>query len=176
MIINLMVMVFFIIGFFISFRYRFIQFRAFKETKRILVDEKNKESYSTFMVSLASHIGTGNIIGIATALIYAGPGSIFWMCIFTVFSSIFSLIENTLAQIYKVKINGENRGGASFYIRYGFGNKVLAFIFSIVFLLTGTIFFQPLQVNTISESLHLVFGIDRLIILLGLFLFSFHNF
>ncbi len=173
MIINLMVMVFFIIGFFISFRYRFIQFRAFKETKRILVDEKNKESYSTFMVSLASHIGTGNIIGIATALIYAGPGSIFWMCIFTVFSSIFSLIENTLAQIYKVKINGENRGGASFYIRYGFGNKVLAFIFSIVFLLTGTIFFQPLQVNTISESLHLVFGIDRLIILLGLFLFSY---
>ena len=114
----MIVLFFFIMSLIASFKYKFIQFRAFKETKKILVDEKNKSSYSSFLVSLAAHIGTGNIVGISTALIYGGPGSLFWMWIFTVFSSIFSLMENTLAQIYKVKINGENRGGASFYIRW----------------------------------------------------------
>ncbi|MGB4696168.1 MAG: alanine:cation symporter family protein, partial [Bacilli bacterium] len=156
-----------------SFKYKFIQFRAFKETKKILVDEKNKSSYSSFLVSLAAHIGTGNIVGISTALIYGGPGSLFWMWIFTVFSSIFSLMENTLAQIYKVKINGENRGGASFYIRMGFNNRFLATLFSVFFLLTNTVFFQPLQVNTISESLVHVFGINKLVLLIALFVFAY---
>ena len=172
MAVNIIVITFFL-ALIATVRYGFIQFRAFKETKKILVDEKNKSSYSSFLVSLAAHIGTGNIVGISTALIYGGPGSLFWMWIFTLFSSIFSLMENTLAQVYKVKINGENRGGASFYILRGFNNRFLATVFSIFFLLTNTIFFQPLQVNTISESLSIVFGIDKLIILILLFLFTY---
>lgn len=171
--VNIIVITFFILALIATVRYGFIQFHAFKETKKILVDEKNKSSYSSFLVSLAAHIGTGNIVGISTALIYGGPGSLFWMWIFTLFSSIFSLMENTLAQVYKVKINGENRGGASFYILRGFNNRFLATVFSIFFLLTNTIFFQPLQVNTISESLSIVFGIDKLIILILLFLFTY---
>ena len=169
----MIVLFFFIMSLIASFKYKFIQFRAFKETKKILVDEKNKSSYSSFLVSLAAHIGTGNIVGISTALIYGGPGSLFWMWIFTVFSSIFSLMENTLAQIYKVKINGENRGGASFYIRMGFNNRFLATLFSVFFLLTNTVFFQPLQVNTISESLVHVFGINKLVLLIALFVFAY---
>ncbi|HHX81231.1 MAG TPA: alanine:cation symporter family protein [Acholeplasmataceae bacterium] len=173
MAVNLIVITFFILAVFSTVKYGFIQFRAFKETKKILVNEKNKSSYSSFLVSLAAHIGTGNIVGISTALIYGGPGSLFWMWIFSLFSVIFSLMENTLAQVYKVKINGENRGGASFYILRGFNNRFLATLFSIFFLLTNTIFFQPLQVNTISESLSLVFGIDKIIILVLLFLFTY---
>lgn len=172
-VINLIVLGFFIFAFILTFRYGFIQFRAFKETTKTLILEKNKSAYSAFLVSLASHVGTGNIIGIATALIYGGPGSIFWMWVFTIFSSIFSLIENTLAQVYKVRINGENRGGASFYIKYGFGNRFLSIIYSVFFLLSHTVFFQPLQVNTVSEALHLAFGLDKLLILLLLFLFAY---
>ncbi len=173
MVVNIIVIIFFILAFLTTIRFGFIQFRALRETKRILVDDKNKSSYSTFLVSLAAHIGTGNIVGISTALIYGGPGSLFWMWVFTVFSSIFSLIENTLAQVYKVKINGENRGGASFYIRYGFNNRFLSALFSIFFLLTNTIFFQPLQINTVSESLNIVFGLEKVIILALLFLFTY---
>lgn len=173
MVINFIVLAFFIFAFFLSCRYGFMQFRAFKETSKVLLKEKNKSAYSTFLVSLASHVGTGNIIGIATALIYGGPGSIFWMWIFTIFSSIFSLIENTLAQVFKVKINDENRGGASFYIKYGFGNKFLSIIYSVFFLLSHTVFFQPLQINTVSEALQIVFGLDKLIILLLLFIFTY---
>jgi len=68
--VSLIVLFFFIMSLIASFKYKFIQFRAFKETKKILVDEKNKSSYSSFLVSLAAHIGTGNIVGISTALIY----------------------------------------------------------------------------------------------------------
>lgn len=171
--VSLIVLLFFIVAFNTSLKYKFIHFRAFKETRKILIKEKNKSSYSSFLVSLAAHIGTGNIVGISTALIYGGPGSLFWMWVFTVFSSVFSLIENTVAQIYKVKIDGETRGGASFYIHQGLGNRFLAVLFSVFFLLTNTVFFQPLQVNTISESLVHVFKIDRLILMLSLFLFAY---
>ena len=102
MAVNLIVITFFILAVFATVKYGFIQFRAFKETKKILVDEKNKSSYSSFLVSLAAHIGTGNIVGISTALIYGGPGSLFWMWIFSLFSVIFSLMENTLAQFIKL--------------------------------------------------------------------------
>src|SRR5690554_7176367 len=125
------------------------------------------------MVSLASHIGTGNIVGISTAIIYGGAGALFWMWIFTVFSAVFSLIENTLGQVYKEKIDGEFRGGACFYIKKGLNNGILAFLFSLFLVLSNTIFFQPIQVNTVSEALRLTFGIDRLIILILLILFTY---
>ena len=173
MIFGLITIIFFMIAVFVSFKYRFIQFRAFKETKRVLLQEKNKSSYQAFMVSLASHIGTGNIVGISTAVIYGGAGALFWMWIFAVFSSVFSLIENTLGQVFKEKMSGEYRGGACFYLKKGINNGFLAFVFSFFLVLSNTIFFQPIQVNTVSETLHLTFGIDRLLILIGLFVFTY---
>lgn len=172
-IINVIIISFFFISLIVSFKYGFVQFKAFKVTKRILYYEKNKSSYSTFMVSLASHIGTGNIVGISTALIYGGAGSLFWMWVFTITSSIFSLIENTLSQVYKEKIDNENRGGTCYYIKKGFNNKVLAGIFSLFLVLSNTIFFQPLQINTISEAIYLTFGVKKIIILLGLIVFTY---
>lgn len=156
-----------------TFKYKFIQLRALGETRKILVKEKNRSAYSTFMLSMASHIGTGNIVGISTALIYGGPGSIFWMWIFAIFSSIFSLIENTLSQVYKEKINGENRGGACFYIRKGLNNKVLSIIFAVFLVLTNTVFFQPLQVNTISETINITFGVEKFFIFIGFVIFTY---
>lgn len=170
--IDVIVILFFVLSILISIKYKFIQFKAIKETKRTLVDKKDKSVYQTFMVSLASHIGTGNIVGISTAIIYGGAGSLFWMWIFAITSSIFSLMENTLAQIYKKKIEGEFRGGSCYYIRNGINNKILAFIFAIFLVLSNTIFFQPLQVNTISETLRITFSIDKIIILGLLIIFT----
>jgi len=172
-ILGLVTIIFFIIAVVVSFKYRFIQFRAFQETKKVLLKEKNRSSYQAFMVSLASHIGTGNIVGISTAVIYGGAGALFWMWVFAVFSSVFSLMENTLGQLHKEKISDEYRGGACFYIKKGLNNGFLAFIFSFFLVLSNTIFFQPIQVNTVSETIHLTFGIDRLLILIGLFLFTY---
>lgn len=170
--IDVVVIVFFILSIIVSIKYKFVQFKAIKQTKKILADKKDRSVYQTFMVSLASHIGTGNIVGISTALIYGGAGSLFWMWTFAITTSIFSLIENTLAQIYKKKIDGEYRGGSSYYISDGVKNKVLAIIFAIFLVLSNTIFFQPLQVNTISETLKITFGIDKKIILIILITFT----
>lgn len=173
MIINIIVIGIFIVAIVVSFKYKFVQFKAFNETRKVLVKEKNKSAYSTFMVSLASHIGTGNIVGISTALIYGGAGALFWMWVFTVFTSIFSLIENTLAQVYKERIDGEYRGGACYYIRHGLNNQFLALLFSVFLVLSNTIFFQPLQVNTISETINITFGIEKMAIFVGFILFTY---
>lgn len=171
--IEIIIILIFIISLIVSIKYKFIQFKAIKETKKILLEEKDKSAYQTFMVSLASHIGTGNILGIATALIYGGAGSLFWMWIFAITTSIFSLIENTLAQVYKIKIDGEYRGGSSYYIKNGANLKILSIVFACFLVLANTIFFQPLQVNTISETLKITVGLKEEIILIILILFTF---
>lgn len=173
LVINIIVLGYFLLALFYTIKYKFLQFRAPVETKRTLAKEKNKSAYSTFMLAMASHIGTGNIVGISTALIYGGPGSLFWMWVFAIFTAIFSLMENTLAQVYKEKIAGENRGGACFYIRSGLKSKFLSIIFATFLVLTNTVLFQPLQVNTISETIHLTFGTSKFMILIGFFTFTY---
>ena len=173
LLISIIVLGYFLIAVIFTFKYKFLQFRALGETRKILGKEKNRSAYSTFMLGMASHIGTGNIVGISTALIYGGPGSIFWMWVFAIFTSIFSLIENTLAQKYKEKIDGENRGGACFYIRKGLNNKVLSIIFAVFLVLANTVLFQPLQVNTISETVNITFGINKMIILVCFIIFTY---
>lgn len=173
MIINTIIVLFFLISAVFSVRYGFMQFRAFRETGKVLVKDKNKSAYSTFMVSLASHLGTGNIVGISSALILGGPGSLFWMWVYAILSSIFSLMENTLSQVYKEKINGENRGGTCYYMKKGLNSTILAFFFAVFLMLANTVFFQPLQINTVSETIHLTFGIDKLIILISLLIFAY---
>lgn len=171
--IEVIIVIFFIISLIVSIKYKFIQFKAIRETKKVLLEEKDKSAYQTFMVSLASHIGTGNILGIATALIYGGAGSLFWMWVFALTTSIFSLIENTLAQVYKKKIDGEYRGGSSYYIKNGANYKILSIVFAIFLVLANTVFFQPLQVNTISETLKITIGLKEEVILIILIMFTF---
>lgn len=171
MLINIIVIIFFIISIAYTIKYKAVQFKAIKEAGKTL--KRSKTSYQTFMVSLASHIGTGNIVGIAAAIIYGGAGSIFWMWIFAITTSIFSLIENTLSQVYKVKIDGENRGGSCYYVYYGLKNKILASLIAIFLVLSNTIFFQPLQVNTISDTINLTFGLPKIYILIILLIFTF---
>lgn len=167
-IINAIIIIFFFMSIFFTFKYRFLQFKSFSAFKKVILKEKSKSSYQTFMVSLASHIGTGNVVGITSALIIGGKGSLFWMWIFAVFASILSLMENTLGQIYKRNIDGENRGGSSYYISEGLGYKKIGILISVFLVLSNTIFFQPIQVNTISESIHYIINVPRIVILIGL--------
>ena len=143
---NVLMLIFFFIAIGWTIYLRFPQFRVFRQLAKI---KKKKSAYQTFLVSLATHIGTGNLIGVVTGIILAGPGVVFWMWIFAFFSSSFALAENTYAQVYKEIIDGEYRGGAGYYIRQGLGKPVLSFAFVITLLVTNTILFPPLQVNTI---------------------------
>lgn len=170
--INIIVILIFLLSIYISIKYKFIQFKSIKIAVKQLLNKNQKSSYQTFMVALASHIGTGNIVGISTAIIYGGAGSLFWMWIFAITTSIFSLIENTLAIRYNELIDGELRGGSSYYIKKGLKKNLLAIILAIFLVLANTIFFQPLQVNTIVETINLTFGIDKIIILGVMIIFT----
>lgn len=153
----------FILAIIYTFKYKFIQLRFITESKKVL--RQNKSVYATFLMTLASHIGAGNIVGVTTALIYGGPGSLFWMWVSCLFTSIFSLIENTLAVKYKETINGENRGGSSYYIHKGLHKPILAIIFSGFLVLNSTIFFGPIQVNTVAQSIKIPFQVSNFFIL-----------
>lgn len=170
MIINIIILFTFILSIIYCFKYKFIHLKLYKNCKEAL---KNKSSKTAFLLSLGSHIGAGNILGVTSALILGGPGVLFWMVVCTFFTTIFSLIENTLGLKYQVKIDGERRGGSPYYIYYGLNNKTLSKIFSIFLVLSSTIFFLPIQVKGVSFSLNNLFNINQYLIILILLLFSF---
>ena len=94
-------------GLFFTFRTKFAPFRLFGEQIRAVTekpaDGKGVSSFQALMVSTASRVGTGNIIGVSTALCLGGFGSVFWMWVIAIIGSASALIESTLAQIYKKK-------------------------------------------------------------------------
>lgn len=143
-------------GLYFSFRTRFVQIRLLKEQFRA-VAEKPKEkggisAFQALMVSTASRVGTGNIIGVSTALCLGGYGSVFWMWVIAILGAASAFVESTLAQIYKKR--GENGfyGGPPYYIEKGVGSRFLAIIFSIVLILTYGFGFNMLASYNLQSS------------------------
>lgn len=99
---------------------KFFQVRHLKEMIRLMFQgEKSPTGISSFQaiaLSLAGRVGTGNIVGVSTAIYIGGPGAVFWMWMTAFLGASSAFIESTLAQIYKREINGEYRGGPAYYI------------------------------------------------------------
>ncbi len=127
-------------GLFFTFKTRFAQFRLLGEQLRCVTekpqDGKGVSSFQALMVSTASRVGTGNIIGVSTALCLGGFGTVFWMWVIALIGSASALIESTLAQIYKKKGIDGAYGGPAYYIEQGLKCKPLAIIFSVLLILT----------------------------------------
>ncbi len=127
-------------GIYFTVRTRFVQFRLFKEQIRCVTekpaDGKGVSSFQALMVSTASRVGTGNIVGVSTALCLGGFGSVFWMWLIAIIGSASAFVESTLAQIYKKKGPDGSYGGPAYYIQTAFRNKPLAIIFSVFLILT----------------------------------------
>ena len=127
-------------GIYFTIRTRFAQFRLFREQLRAVTekpdDSKGVSSFQALMVSTASRVGTGNIIGVSTALCLGGFGSVFWMWLIAVIGGASALIESTLAQIYKRKTADGCVGGPAYYIEAALHSKPLAIVFSVFLILT----------------------------------------
>ena len=105
------------------------------------------------MVSTASRVGTGNIIGVSTALCLGGFGSVFWMWIIAIIGSASAFIESTLAQIYKKRnSDGTCSGGPAYYILQGLNNKPLAIIFSVLLIFTYGVGFNMLASYNLQST------------------------
>lgn len=145
-------------GLYFSFRTKFVQFRLFKDAILALKEKSgnNKKSVSSFqalMISTASRVGTGNIAGIATAIVAGGPGAVFWMWIMALIGGASAFVESTLAQVYKVKDGKTFRGGPSYYIEQALGKRYLGVLFSILLIACFAYGFNGLQTYNMSSAL-----------------------
>ncbi len=126
---------------------RFAQFRLLGQQFKSVTEKTDKNSVSSFqalMVSTASRVGTGNIIGVATALCVGGFGSVFWMWVIAIIGAASAFVESTLAQIYKKRGKDGCYGGPAYYIEAATKRKGLAIVFSVFLILTYGIGFNML--------------------------------
>ena len=128
-------------GLYFSLRMGFVQIHRLPEGMRLVMakptDEKGTSPFQALMVSAAACVGTGNIIGISTAICLGGPGAVFWMTVMALIGAASSFVECTLAQIYKRKnSDGTSYGGPAYYIEDALHNKTLATAFVVFLLLT----------------------------------------
>lgn len=159
-------------GLYFSFGTRFVQIRRFKTMAKLLFAEDKKQktgisSFQAFSMALSGRVGTGNIVGVATAIGYGGPGAIIWMWIIAFFGASTAFAESTMAQIYKEEHDGQFRGGPAYYIEKGLRCKWLAIVFA-VFTVFGTgLLMPPAQSNSIATSCANTFGIEPYIAGIG---------
>lgn len=146
------------VGLYYTFRTRFVQIRLFRETIRVIMEkpvgnhENAVSSFQALMVSTASRVGTGNIIGISTAICFGGYGAVFWMWVIAIVGGASAFIESTLAQIYKKRGEHGSYGGPAYYIEAALNNRALAVLFSISLIATYGIGFNMLCAYNLQST------------------------
>ena len=129
-------------GLYFTFRTRFIQFRMFRESLRVVAERPDRagtvSSFQALMVSTASRVGTGNIIGVSVAICIGGYGAVFWMWLIAIIGGSTAFVESTLAQIYKRRNaeTGESYGGPAYYIEAALHSRPLAVLFALSLIAT----------------------------------------
>lgn len=142
--------------------------------KKATPGKKTMSSFQALMVSTGSRVGTGNIAGIATAIIMGGPGAVFWMWILAIIGASSAFAESTLAQLFKRKNKkGGFRGGPAYYIEQGLGKRWLGVVFAIALMLAFAVGFNGLQTFNAVSALDYYFqdapiGINNIHIIAGL--------
>ena len=156
-------------GLYFSIGTRFVQVRRIGEMAKLLfsTDKSQKTgitSFQAFSMALSGRVGTGNIVGVATAIGYGGPGAIVWMWIIAFLGAGSAFSEATLSQIYKEEHKGQFRGGPAYYIEKGLKCKWLAIVFAICAVLAAGFFMPPVQSNGIAISFANTFHINPAIV------------
>ena len=149
------------VGVYFTIRTRGVQIRLLKDGIKSLMEKNTEEengkkkvsSFQALMISTASRVGTGNIAGIATAIAAGGPGAVFWMWLMAVIGGASAFAESTLAQVYKVKENGEFRGGPSYYMERALGKRWMGVLFSVLLIICFAYGFNGLQSYNMSSAL-----------------------
>ncbi|MBQ9802674.1 MAG: alanine:cation symporter family protein [Clostridia bacterium] len=143
-------------GLYFTVRTKGAQFRLFGAQLRAVTEKpKDGEGVSSFkalMVSTASRVGTGNIIGVSTAICLGGFGAMFWMWVIAAIGGATAMVESTLAQIYKKRGSAGSYGGPAYYIEKGLGCKWLAVVFSVVLIVTYGIGFNMLASYNLQST------------------------
>ena len=117
--------------------------------------------FGALMTALSATIGTGNIAGVATAVVVGGPGAVFWMWITAIFGMATKYGEGVLAVKYRVQNSkGEMSGGPMYYIERGMKQKWLAILFAGFATIASFGIGSSVQSNSVAQSIHASFGIE----------------
>ncbi|MEX0923329.1 MAG: alanine/glycine:cation symporter family protein [Rhodovibrionaceae bacterium] len=160
-----------VLGVFITALTGFVQFRFFKRMFRVL-SSKNQSgdpnaisARAALLVSVGGRVGGGNIAGVAVAITLGGPGAVFWMWAIALIGMATSLVECSLAQLYKRREpDGLFRGGPARSIIHGLGAdyKWLAVIYAVCLIAAFALGFNAFQGNTVAGAAEESLGIDRI--------------
>ena len=147
---SLLVLILIPAGIYFTVKTRFLPFRLFPEMLRITMEKKSfsrKGSISgvqALIISTATRVGMGNLVGVVAAISAGGAGAVFWMWVTALLGSSTAFIEATLAQLYKEKdpLYGGYRGGPAYYIHHLFikkGSSRKHSIIAVLFAVSGLI-------------------------------------
>lgn len=143
-------------GIYFTARTGFLQISMFKESLDVLREKPEEGEVSSFqalMVSTASRVGTGNIVGVSQAICIGGYGAVFWMWLIAIIGGASAFIESTLAQIYKKRgENGTSFGGPSYYIENALGSRTFGVVFAVFLILTYAVGFNMLASFNMTDS------------------------
>jgi AGCS family alanine or glycine:cation symporter len=155
---------------FLTIRLRAVQVRRFRDALRATRQRSRGEAsgvlspFQAFATALAASIGTGNIAGVATAIISGGPGVLAWIWIYGFFATAIKFAEATLGVRFRQHVGADLRSGPMYYLRDGLRSPALAWIYAAVAgiaALTTTPFTQP---NSIAIAVNAVFGVPTWIV------------
>ncbi|RTZ14409.1 sodium:alanine symporter family protein [Vibrio aquaticus] len=156
-------------GVYFTFSLGLLQFRHLPTALKMVFskEDKNKQgdvsSFAALCTALSATIGTGNIVGVATAIKLGGPGALFWMWLAALFGMATKYAECLLAIKYrKQDSNGQMIGGPMYYLQYGVGSKALAVMFAVFALGVACFGIGTFpQVNAILDATEISFGVSR---------------
>lgn len=154
---NLLIILLLLGGIYFTIRTRFVQFRMMKQAFKAIMEKPadgdgKVSSFQALMVSTASRVGTGNIVGVSTAICLGGFGAVFWMWVIAIIGSASAFIESTLAQIYKKRGNNGSYGGPAYYIEAALNSRPLALVFSVCLILTYAFGFNMLASYNLQST------------------------
>ncbi|MDO5040951.1 MAG: alanine/glycine:cation symporter family protein [Peptoniphilus sp.] len=145
------------VGLYFTIKTGFLQIRLLKESINVVMEKPEKEgavsSFQALMVSTASRVGTGNIVGVSSALCLGGYGAVFWMWIVAIIGGASAFIESTLAQIYKKRDEeGSSYGGPAYYIESALKTRTLGVVFAVCLIATYAVGFNMLAAYNLQTS------------------------
>ena len=157
-------------GLLLTVRLRFVQFRRFGDAVRAMLARQAPGAggvltpFQAFMTALGASVGTGNIAGVATAIISGGPGALFWIWVYGLVATAIKFSEAVLAIEFRRVDAAQVQSGPMYYLRDGLKSPALAWIYALlagVGALTTTPFTQP---NSIAVAVNAVFGVPTWVV------------
>lgn len=168
--ISLLILILIPLGIYFTASLRFVQFRHLPDMVRILKEKKGSNGRAlsgaeTLIVSTATRVGMGNLVGVVAAISLGGAGAVFWMWISAILGSATAFAEGTLAQKYRTedKLYGGYKGGPAYYLDHLFRGKKKKSAIAVLFAFSGLICWCGIsQVigNSVSSAFENAFGIS----------------